>query len=131
MINTVKTTLSIVLLLLIPVFVLGAPPPGVDITLDSLLDTAKSIAGFLMVAGGILAGITIVATGIMYLMAGGNTQRMAGAKSMFKAGIIWALIIFSPGVIISTVTGFGSNPLGFFGGSGGNPASVDTWSCSA
>lgn len=112
--------------LLLPLFSFAQTPPGVDIVIGtcttanciSLLDTAKSIAGWLIVAGGVLAGITIIATGIMYLTSGGNPQKMTGAKSMFKAGIIGALIIFSPGLIINTIGGFATNPLGFFGGGG-------------
>ncbi|OGN08793.1 MAG: hypothetical protein A2998_02815 [Candidatus Staskawiczbacteria bacterium RIFCSPLOWO2_01_FULL_37_25b] len=128
--NFIKiSAFTISLLFLFPVFVFGATPPGVDITLDSLLVDVQSIAGWLIIAGGILVGITIIGTGIMYLMAGGNAQRMTIAKSMFKAGIIGGLIIFSPGLIISTITGFGSNPLGFFGGSGGSGTSVDTYGC--
>src|SRR3990167_3809239 len=84
--NFIKiSAFTISLLFLFPVFVFGATPPGVDITLDSLLVDVQSIAGW--------------------------------------------LIIFSPGLIISTITGFGSNPLGFFGGSGGSGTSVDTYGC--
>ena len=90
------------MLFLTPVFVFSAPPAGVDITLGtctttnciSLLDSASSIANFLFTIGWILVGITIVGTGIMYVMAGGNPQKMTSAKSMFKAGIIGALIYY-------------------------------------
>src|SRR3989344_7338130 len=138
-----NSTLFSILLFLTPIFVFGASPTGVDIVLGqcitynciSLLETAQSIAGWLIIAGGILAGITIIGTGIMYFMSGGNAQKMTGAKSMFKAGIIGALIIFSPGIIISTITGFGSNSLGFFGGSGGSGSGTGvsdiTYGCSS
>lgn len=130
MINLRKISyLVIILLFLFPVFVFAQTPPGVDIPLDYLLDLTRSLAGFLIIAGMVLVGITLVATGIVYLMSGGNSQKVAGAKNMFKAGLIGALIIFAPGVIISTVTGFGTNPLGFFGGGGGGgggPTSTNT-----
>ncbi len=127
MISFIKTiTVLILLLILFPVFVFAQTPPGVDIPLDYLLDLTMRLAGFLIIAGGVLVGITIVGTGIMYLMSGGNSQKVSAAKNMFKAGLIGALIIFSPGVIISMVTGFGTNPFGFFGGGGGAPTATDT-----
>ena len=90
-------------------------PAGVAITPEQILEFMQSIAGFLMIIGGILASITIVVTGIMYMSAGSNTQKVTDAKGMFKAGIIGALIVFATGIIINTIVGFGANPLGFFG----------------
>lgn len=95
-------------------------PTGTPVTVDNILSLGQSIGGFLMAAGGILAGITIIGTGIMYLSAGSNTQRLTTAKGMLKAGIIGALIIFGAGIIIATVRGFAQNPLQFFGGGGNN-----------
>lgn len=91
-------------------------PTGRAVTIDELLLIGQSIGGFLMIAGGILAGITIIGTGIMYLSAGSNTQRLTTAKGMFKAGIIGAFIIFGAGVLIGTIKGVATNPLQFFGG---------------
>lgn len=95
-------------------------PTGRTITIDELLLIGQSIGGFLMIAGGILAGITIIGTGIMYLSAGSNTQRLTTAKGMFKAGIIGAFIIFGAGVLIGTIKGFAEDPFLFFGGRGNN-----------
>src|SRR3989338_8218922 len=107
-------------LLLIPGFVFAqAIPTGTVITDDQSLVFFQSIAGFLIAAGAVLATITIIVAGFMYMLAGSNTQRLTTAKSMFKAGIIGALIIFSTGIVINTLIDFGSNPLGFFGGGGG------------
>ncbi len=89
-------------------------PTGRTVTIDELLLIGQSIGGFLMIAGGILAGITIIGTGIMYLSAGSNTQRLTTAKGMFKAGIIGAFIIFGAGMMIGTIKGFATNPLQFF-----------------
>jgi len=94
-------------------------PTGRAVTVDDLLLLGQSIGGFLILAGGILAGITIIITGIMYLFAGSSTQRLGFAKGMFKAGIIGALIIFGSGIIISTLRSYATNPLYFFGGGGG------------
>ncbi|MBI2064616.1 MAG: hypothetical protein HYT62_01020 [Candidatus Yanofskybacteria bacterium] len=140
--NVIKNIFFAFLTLLFPIAVFAltpTPPAGVDIVLDtcttpnciSLLNTAQSIAGWLIIAGGILASITIVGTGIMYLMSGGNPTRMTDAKNMFKAGIVGALIIFSPGMIIGIVTGFGSNPLGFFGSGGTGSGTGVTYGCNS
>jgi len=67
-----------------------------------------------MIAGSILAGIAIIASGIMYLTSGSNTQRLASAKGTLKAGVIGALIIFGAGLIINTVKIFAQDPLKFF-----------------
>lgn len=98
-------------------------PTGVPLDLYSILDIGKSLGGFLYVLGGILAVITIISSGIMYFFAGSNSQKIATAKGIFKAGIIGALILFSSGVIIFTVEGFATNPLRFFGGGGGGSGS--------
>ena len=108
------------LLLLVPVFVFGQTiPSGVAITADDIIELLMRIGGFLIIAGGILAGITIVGTGIMYMLAGSNQTKVTAAKAMLKAGIIGALILFSSGMIINTIRGFATSPLNFFGGGGG------------
>ncbi len=97
------------------------PPAGVPISLNDLLSIAQNIGGFLLTLGGILATITIVIAGIMYVTAGNNQQRVATAKGVLKSGIIGALIIFSVGIIVTTVKGFATNPNQFFGGGGNCP----------
>lgn len=99
-------------------------PTGRPVTIDELLAIGQSIGGFLIIAGGILAGITIIGTGIMYLSAGSNTQRLTTAKGMFKAGIIGTFIIFGAGLLIVTIKGFATDPLQFFGGGGGRTCSA-------
>lgn len=91
-------------------------PTGRPITIEELLTLGEDFGGFLLVAGSILAAIVIIATGIMYMLAGSSQQRLSSAKAMFKAGIIGALVLFSAGVIISTIQNFAENPLFFFGG---------------
>jgi len=105
----------LLLLLLVPGFVFGQEiPTGTTITTQQILILMQSIGGFLIVAGGILATITIIVTGIMYMLAGSNTQRLTTAKGMFKAGIIGALIIFSTGIIVNTIRSLASDPTQFF-----------------
>ena len=67
-----------------------------------------------MILGGILAAIAIIISGIMYLMAGGNPQRIASAKNMLKVAIIGAFIIFGVGIVINTVKEVAQDPLKFF-----------------
>jgi hypothetical protein len=73
-----------------------------------------SIGGFLIVAGGIVAGIVIIVSGLMYMAAGSNTARTAAAKSTFKNGIIGALILFAAGVIVNTIFFLATNWQQFF-----------------
>ena len=94
-------------------------PTGRAISIYDILTLGQNIGGFLIILGGILAVITIVLTGIMYFMAGSNSQKIASAKGMFKAGIIGTLIIFGSGMVINTVKIFATDPLQFFGGGGG------------
>jgi hypothetical protein len=89
-------------------------PGGVAITLENVLDVARSIGGFLFVLGMILAVITIVLSGIMYFVAGSNPQGVKTAKDILKAGLIGSLVIFSVGLIINIIRGFSINPLQFF-----------------
>lgn len=105
-----------VLLFFVPIFVAYGQtiPSGVVITPEGLLDVMQSVGGFLMIAGGILATITIIVTGIMYMLAGSDQKKVTDAKGMFRAGIIGALIIFATGIIINTVRGLASNPTQFF-----------------
>ena len=89
-------------------------PTGVPISVDNILVFAQSIGGFLMIAGGILAGIAIILSGMVYLTAGGDPQKVKTAKGILIGGIIGTLIIFGSGVIIQTVRGLATNPFQFF-----------------
>jgi hypothetical protein len=89
-------------------------PPGVDLTIPTLFTWAQSIGGFLMILAGILAAISIIGSGIVYLTSASNIQRVASAKSFFKVAIIGSLIIFSAGLIINTVRTLSQDPLQWF-----------------
>ena len=71
--------------------------------------------------GFILAGITVIVSGLAYLFAGSNPPKVKSAKDILKAGIIGAFIIFGAGVIVGTIKGFAEDPFKFFGGGGGGP----------
>lgn len=98
------------------VFVVNAQeiPTGVPISLDDLISISENIGGFLMVLGGILAGIVVVWAGIAYMTSGSDSARVKTAKDVLKAGLIGALIIFGSGVIINTIKALAANPLQFF-----------------
>jgi hypothetical protein len=85
-----------------------------NINATSVIGIITSIAGFLMVAGAVLAGIAIVISGIMYMTAGNNQTRVASAKAFFKNGVIGALILFSVGIIVNTVMSLASDWENFF-----------------
>src|SRR3989344_5497084 len=70
---------------------------------DEVLDIVRSIAGYLIFLGGILAGIAIIVAGIMYMAAGSNLTRVSGARAIFKNGVIGALILFAAGLIVNTI----------------------------
>ena len=87
----------------------SAPASG-----NEVLDIVRSVAGYLIVFGGILAGIAIIASGIMFMAAGSNTARLAAAKSIFKNGVVGALILFAAGLIINTIILLATNWQQFF-----------------
>ena len=89
-------------------------PTGVPISLDSIILISENIGGFLMVLGGILAGIAVVWAGIAYMTSGSDSARVKAAKDILKAGIIGAAIIFGSGVIVNTIKAFAGDPLKFF-----------------
>ena len=63
------------------------------------------LTNFLIAVGIILAIISIVVSGVLYLKAGSDTTKVDKAKAWFKNGIIGAFIILGVGVIIWTVYG--------------------------
>lgn len=84
------------------------------LTASSFIGIAERIAGFLIVIGGIIAGIVIIVSGIMYMGAGSDTGKVTAAKSVFKNGIIGAIIFFAVGLIINTIALVSYRPFDFF-----------------
>ena len=89
-------------------------PTGTPITVPQLLGITQSVGGFLIIFGGILAALTVIISGLVYMFAGSSQQRVTAAKNMLIAGLIGALIIFGVGVIINIIKSVAQNPLGFF-----------------
>lgn len=81
---------------------------------NEVLDIVRSIAGYMIVLGGILAGIAIIVAGIMYMGAGSNPTRVASARAIFKNGVIGALILFAAGLIVNTIILLGTSWQSFF-----------------
>ncbi|MBI2064617.1 MAG: hypothetical protein HYT62_01025 [Candidatus Yanofskybacteria bacterium] len=107
--------LLLLFLSLAPVFVFGQTiPSGTAVTPTDILLLFESLGGFLLMAGGVLIGITIIITGIMYMLAGSNQQKVTTAKNMLKAGVIGALVIFAAGIITETIRAIAGDPLKFF-----------------
>ncbi len=82
------------------------------LTGNTLIDLAEAIGGFLLLVGATLAGIAIITSGIMYMSAGSNSTRLGTAKAIFKNGVIGALIIFTVGIIITTIANLAIDPFG-------------------
>ena len=81
---------------------------------SSIVEIIETIAGFLIVAGGIIAGIILIWSGIMYMGAGSDPTKVTAAKAFFKNGLIGALILFAVGLILNTVALIAMDPFGFF-----------------
>ena len=111
-----KLILLVLFSMFFSVFVVNAQeiPTGVPISLDSLISISENIGGFLMVLGGLLAGIVVVWAGIAYMTSGSDATKVKAAKDVLKAGLIGALIIFGSGVIINTIRALATDPLQFF-----------------
>ena len=89
-------------------------PTGRAISLDDIISLSRNIGGFLMVLGGIIASISIIVSGIIYLTAGSDPSRVKSAKDMLKASLIGSLILFGSGVIVNVIRMLATDPLGFF-----------------
>lgn len=77
-------------------------PPGSPVTYASVSAGLDLTAKFLYTAGITVAVITLVISGIMYFMAGSDTEAKS-AKGWFKNGVIGAFVILATGVIIQTI----------------------------
>ncbi len=80
------------------------PPPGVEVTLSILDVWLRNISSFLLTVGVILAVIFIVWGGIMYMAAGGDTEKATTAKTRIWNGIIGAIIVLGVGLILNTIS---------------------------
>jgi len=79
------------------------PVPGQPVTLLEIVDIVFFIGNFFIFIGPVLAVITVIISGLMYMTAGGDSGKLDKAKTWFKNGIIGSLIVLGVGVIMNTV----------------------------
>lgn len=89
-------------------------PGGTTITTNQIIDLMQSVAGFLLIVGTVLAGLAVLYSGVIYMLAGSDSSKVKAAKDALKAGLIGSAIIFGVGVILNMVRALARNPLEFF-----------------
>lgn len=84
--------------------VIPAPPvAGRGLSLAELGSIVAIIGSFLTNIGVLLAVIAIIVSGIMYMNAGADLNKITKAKGWFKNVLIGAFIVLGVGVIINTI----------------------------
>ncbi len=76
---------------------------GAGLTLAEIGSIIAIIGSFLINIGVLLAIIAVIVSGIMYMRAGADPNKITAAKSWFKNALIGALIVIGVGVIINTI----------------------------
>ena len=77
-------------------------PEGCPITLCEIAGLIQDVANFMLYASGFIMVIFLIWAGIMWMRAGGNTEKTKEAKGRLKQGVIGAFIILGVGVILNT-----------------------------
>ena len=80
-------------------------PPGQAVTPDEISNLVTYVGQFLVVMSVTIAVIIFVISGITYMTAAGNPERVKKAQAIFKNGVIGTLIVLGVGVIINTLAG--------------------------
>lgn len=80
----------------------------------SFISLALGFAQWLYVIAGIVMGITLIWSGLTYMSAGADAAKVGKAKSIFKNGVLGALIFFAVGTIINTIELLARDPGNFF-----------------
>ena len=84
--------------------VLTQPPSDTTtITLGNIEKWINVIKDTILIVGISIAVILIIWSGIMYMFAGGDPEKVGSAKTRFWNGVIGALIIIGVWLIISTL----------------------------
>jgi len=81
-------------------------PQGGPLTLQSLARIITSAYDILITLASVAMVVTFVVSGIMWLSAGDNPDRVKRAKKIFWGGLVGSLIILGVGVIINTISYF-------------------------
>lgn len=90
-------------------------PTGRAIDLNGIIDLAQGLGGFLIVLGAVLGAITVILSGIIYMLARGDASKVKAAKDTLKGGIIGTAIIWAAGMIVNTIQALVQNPETFLG----------------
>ena len=96
------------LIIFSPLFVYAQPNafPNEAWTLQDIVDLMGVIRNFFLIAGVIAVVVFMIWSGISYLTAGGNDQKLKDAKKRFLWTIIGTAIVLATFAIISTITAF-------------------------
>ena len=92
----------------------GTTQPNQQVGAQTIFLILQNIGGFIIAASGVIAGIVIIVSGLIYMSAGSNQTRVTTAKAVFKNGVIGAIILFAAGIIINTIILLASNWATFF-----------------
>ncbi|MDP3954637.1 MAG: hypothetical protein Q8Q06_04485 [bacterium] len=76
--------------------------PGTPITLQSIQNSVRDIAQFMIYIGALIAIIFIVYGGIKYMSAGPNATQAAAARDIIKNGLIGAIVVAGVGTLLAT-----------------------------
>jgi hypothetical protein len=85
---------------------------GLPNTANDPKDAAVTIVRYLMTFLGIIAVIVILWGGFQWLTAGGNEDKVAGAKKTLIAGIIGLIIIIAAFAIVQLIVSTATNLIG-------------------
>lgn len=79
------------------------PVSGRGLTLAEIAVLIAQVGGVLQSVAVILAIIAIIVSGIMYMNAGADENKIKKAKGWFRNALIGALIIMAVGLLINTI----------------------------
>lgn len=68
-----------------------------------LSDIVMSVLQFVLTIAGVIAVLSIVIAGIMYMTSGGNTERVGFAKKALIGGIVGLSVVLLSLIIVSTI----------------------------
>ncbi len=90
-----------------PIMAFAAPPINNSLTLCSLVTAIENLVWIIF---GLIAVISFVIAGVLFLTAGGNPEKVAQARTAFlwgAAGVVVGIIAFSIIAIIGSGLGIG------------------------
>lgn len=101
-----KIIFNLLSFFLAPIFSFSISRAGVISDAPNVSEILYGILNFLLQVFGIIAIISLVISGILYLTAAGDEDRIKLAKRGIVYSIIGTLVALSGVIIIKTITGF-------------------------